>query len=77
MPYNEENEQFAPLLVIECRGLEFTGFDPTVCVSLTVHYRNFAHRCDQGPWRCEGLKATKFDFDLEGGEWVDYDEKVR
>ncbi|KAF7320107.1 hypothetical protein MKEN_00795100 [Mycena kentingensis (nom. inval.)] len=27
-PYNAENEQFGPLLQIECRGLEFTGFEP-------------------------------------------------
>ncbi|KAF8971489.1 hypothetical protein BDZ97DRAFT_1244384 [Flammula alnicola] len=27
-PYKSENAQFAPLLVIECRGLEFTDFDP-------------------------------------------------
>lgn len=26
--YNDENAQFAPLLFIECRGLEFVGFDP-------------------------------------------------
>jgi hypothetical protein len=29
-PYKSENAQFEPLLVIECRGLEFTGFDPRV-----------------------------------------------
>jgi len=28
-PYSDENGQFAPLLVIECRGLEFVGFDPS------------------------------------------------
>ncbi|KAF9568484.1 DUF866-domain-containing protein [Agrocybe pediades] len=27
-PYTSENAQFQPLLVIECRGLEFVGFDP-------------------------------------------------
>ncbi|KDR84890.1 hypothetical protein GALMADRAFT_233334 [Galerina marginata CBS 339.88] len=27
-PYNAENALFQPLLVIECRGLEFTDFDP-------------------------------------------------
>jgi len=27
-PYTSENAQFQPLLVIECRGLEFIGFDP-------------------------------------------------
>ncbi|KAJ7293491.1 hypothetical protein C8J57DRAFT_1269168 [Mycena rebaudengoi] len=26
--YKAENAQFAPLLQIECRGLEFVGFDP-------------------------------------------------
>jgi len=57
-PYSAENEQFAPLVVLECRGLEFTGFDPS------------------GPWKCQGLTTTKFDVDLEGGEWVDYDEKA-
>ena len=30
MPYDSENAQFKPLVVIECRGLEFTGFDPRV-----------------------------------------------
>lgn len=30
LPYKEENGQFGPLLIIECRGLEFIGFDPRV-----------------------------------------------
>lgn len=37
-PYTDENCQFAPLLVIECRGLEFVGFDPQgfwTCVGST------------------------------------------
>lgn len=29
-PYIAENGQYGPLLVLECRGLEFTGFDPKV-----------------------------------------------
>ena len=29
-PYASENAQFEPLLVIECRGLEFIDFDPRV-----------------------------------------------
>jgi Eukaryotic protein of unknown function (DUF866) len=29
-PYTSANAQFEPLLVIECRGLEFTDFDPRV-----------------------------------------------
>lgn len=28
-PYSAENGQFGPLLTIECRGLEFVGFDMT------------------------------------------------
>ncbi|KAF9076188.1 hypothetical protein BDP27DRAFT_1314033 [Rhodocollybia butyracea] len=28
-PYNAENGQLAPFLKIECRGLEFIGFDPS------------------------------------------------
>ncbi len=31
LPYTDENGQFAPLLTIECRGLEFVDFDPRVC----------------------------------------------
>ena len=30
-PYDSENGHFQPLLVIECRNLEFVGFDPKVC----------------------------------------------
>ena len=33
-PYKSENAQFEPLVVIECRGLEFTGFDPRVHCSI-------------------------------------------
>jgi len=36
--YNAENGQFGPLLIIECRGLEFVGFDPRgtwKCVGVT------------------------------------------
>lgn len=29
-PYTDENCQFTPMLIIECRGLEFVGFDPQV-----------------------------------------------
>jgi hypothetical protein len=39
--YNNENAQFAPLLVLDCRGLEFIGFDPRVMSSpLTDKLRN-------------------------------------
>ena len=30
IPYNNENAQFAPFLLLDCRGLEFIGFDPKV-----------------------------------------------
>jgi len=33
-PYSSENGDFQDLVVIECRGLEFTGFDPRVCAQL-------------------------------------------
>jgi hypothetical protein len=32
-PYKADaNGQFAPLVIIECRGLEFVGFDPKVFI---------------------------------------------
>ena len=34
--YSSETGQFEPLLIIECRGLEFVGFDPMVF--LRRHY---------------------------------------
>ncbi|RDX50454.1 DUF866-domain-containing protein [Polyporus arcularius HHB13444] len=59
-PYTaDSNGQFAPFLTIDCRGLEFTGFDPKgiwKCVGTE-----------------SGTPFT--DVDLEEGEWVDYDEK--
>lgn len=78
-PYTSENGQLQPILVLECRGLELTGFDPRVCrldqsppsVLLTSYHL-------QGIWKCEGAESgTKFDeVDLVDGEWNDYDEKV-
>ncbi|TCD63319.1 hypothetical protein EIP91_005665 [Steccherinum ochraceum] len=60
-PYSADaNGQFAPLITIECRGLEFVGFDPRgtwKCVGLESGTR-FA------------------EVELEEGEWVDYDEKA-
>ncbi|KAI0080308.1 DUF866-domain-containing protein [Panus rudis PR-1116 ss-1] len=60
-PYTAEaNGQFAPLLTIECRGLEFVGFDPKgiwKCVGV-----------ESG--------TVFPEVDLEEGEWVDYDEKA-
>jgi len=60
-PYTADaNGQLAPLVVIECRGLEFVGFDPSgiwKCVGV-----------DSGTLFRE--------VDLSEGEWVDYDEKA-
>jgi len=42
-PYKSENAQFEPLLVIECRGLEFTGFDPRY-LEVCWHERNSVFR---------------------------------
>jgi len=61
-PYSADNNgQFAPLVMIECRGLEFTDFDPQgtwKCVGAD-----------------SGVPFT--DVSLDEGEWVDYDEKAR
>jgi len=60
-PYSADaNGQFAPLLILDCRGLEFVGFDPRgiwKCVGVE-----------------SGSKFEE--VDLEEGEWVDYDEKA-
>jgi len=59
-PYSSEKSgQFQPLLVLDCRGLEFTGFDPRgnwKCVGQ-----------DSG--------TVFDDVELEEREWTDYDEK--
>ncbi|KAI0788659.1 DUF866-domain-containing protein [Abortiporus biennis] len=59
-PYSADaNGQFAPLVTLDCRGLEFVGFDPRgiwKCVGVE-----------------SGTKFPE--VDLEEGEWVDYDEK--
>lgn len=50
------------LCVLDFRGLEPVGFEP------------------QGTWTCKGSESgTKFDaveFEEDGTEWMDYDEKV-
>ncbi|PPQ73540.1 hypothetical protein CVT26_010351 [Gymnopilus dilepis] len=59
-PYNSENAQFQPLLVIECRGLEFTDFDPRgiwKCIGTN-----------------SGTVFNE--VDLTEREWNDYDEKA-
>ncbi|KAJ2927162.1 hypothetical protein H1R20_g9909, partial [Candolleomyces eurysporus] len=60
-PYVAENGQLQPILEIECRGLEFVGFDPRgtwKCVGAE-----------------SGTKFD--DVDLNEPEWVDYDEKTQ
>jgi len=55
------NGQFAPLVVLDCRGLEFIGFEPRgtwKCAGVE-----------------SGTVFPEVDMD-EGGEWVDYDEKA-
>lgn len=59
-PYTSENEALQPLLTIECRGLEFVGFDATQGTWKCVG--------------SNGTKFD--DVDLGEGEWVDYDEKA-
>ncbi|KAG8856578.1 hypothetical protein FRB96_006338 [Tulasnella sp. 330] len=56
---SSEKQEFSPLVVIECRGLEFMDFDPVgiwKCVGAE-----------------SGTKFTE--VDLGDGEWTDYDEK--
>jgi len=62
-PYKiEKNNQFQPLLEIECRGLEFVGFDP-----------KGIWKCAG----TESSPRTIFsEVDLEEKEWTDYDEKA-
>lgn len=38
----DANGQFAPLVTVDCRGLEFTGFDPRV-KSLSSLYRTLIY----------------------------------
>ncbi|KAF8587316.1 DUF866-domain-containing protein [Ramaria rubella] len=60
--YNAESSgKFAPFVTLDCRGLEFTGFEP-----------RGIWKCEGTE---SGTKFT--DVDLGGeGEWVDYDEKA-
>ncbi|PCH33871.1 DUF866-domain-containing protein [Wolfiporia cocos MD-104 SS10] len=56
----DANGQFAPLLTVDCRGLEFVGFDP-----------RGIWKCAGAE---SGTVFSE--VDLEEGEWVDYDEKA-
>ncbi|KAH9982563.1 DUF866-domain-containing protein, partial [Lactifluus volemus] len=60
-PYSNANSQFAPFLIIDCRGLEFISFDP-----------RGIWKCEGLDSRA---LFTEVEFD--GGEWVDYDEKAK
>ncbi|KAF8632535.1 hypothetical protein AX15_001751 [Amanita polypyramis BW_CC] len=59
-PYTAENAQPRQLLVMECRGLEFIGFDPN----------RGLWKCEG----TKGNVFSE--VDLSEGEWSDYDEKV-
>jgi hypothetical protein len=79
-PYSNENGQFGPLLVIECRGLEFTGFNPQVTFDHDTTMNHEAkQRTHQGVWKCRGVESGTLFADIEfpDREWTDYDEKVR
>jgi hypothetical protein len=39
--YLSENRQFEPFLTMDCRNLEFTGFEPKVCYSQYYQERTF------------------------------------
>ncbi|KAI0274766.1 DUF866-domain-containing protein [Gloeopeniophorella convolvens] len=58
----EANGQFAPFVTVDCRGLEFTSFDPRgtwKCVGAE-----------------SGTPFNEVTFEDEDG-WVDYDEKAK
>ncbi|EAU93199.2 hypothetical protein CC1G_10267 [Coprinopsis cinerea okayama7 len=57
--YTSANEQLQPLLVVECRGLEFTGFDP-----------KGIWKCEGAE-----SGTVFDEVDLSEGEWNDYDDK--
>ncbi|RHZ56357.1 hypothetical protein Glove_402g30 [Diversispora epigaea] len=60
-PYTiENNEQFSPIVIIECRGLEFVDFDPRFGFS--------AKGVDS--------ETIFENIDLTEGYWADYDEKA-
>jgi len=58
--YSAENGQLAPFITLDCRNLEFIGFDPIG-----------TWRCVGA----ESGTEFK-DVELDQGEWVDYDEKA-
>ncbi|VDB99708.1 unnamed protein product [Peniophora sp. CBMAI 1063] len=56
----DANGQFAPFLILDCRGLEFIDFDPRGIWT--------AKGSESG--------TPFTEVDLSDGEWVDYDEKA-
>jgi len=59
-PYTiESSGKFAPLLVLDCRGLEFTNFDPRGIWKCIGSESGMAFN----------------EVDMEEREWTDYDEK--
>lgn len=58
---DSENQEFAPLAVLECRGCEITQFDPKGVWQAKGE---------------SGTKFEEIDLSLEETEWNDYDEKV-
>jgi hypothetical protein len=76
-PYSSENEQLEPFLTMDCRNLEFIGFDPRVRHSLFVDRTLIRPFRLQGVWKCVGVDSgTVFDEVDLSEEWTDYDEKV-
>lgn len=79
-PYSLENGEFAPFLTMDCRGLEFVGFNPKVGLSIlvTVMHKSISS-FDKGKWKCYGRETgTEFlidDVDLGQEDWAGYDEK--
>ncbi|KAH0838239.1 DUF866-domain-containing protein, partial [Lanmaoa asiatica] len=60
-PYTVDHSgAFSRILVVECRGLEFIGFDPR----------------GEWTCRGTGSDTVFPEFEFQDGEWFDYDEKV-
>lgn len=63
---------------MECRGLEFAGFDPVCNFRFVVCQPHCIKISQRGTWACKGETGSVFsDVVLEDNEWIDYDEKVR
>ncbi|GAA5859931.1 hypothetical protein JCM1840_001801 [Sporobolomyces johnsonii] len=75
---DSDDQKFAPLAVLECRGCEITAFDPKPSGSRTGSPKAAATL--QGIWSAKGAESnTRFDeieLSLDELEWNDYDEKA-